>query len=289
MKHFYWIAALVLLTFAGDRIGGVVLKKIILDSKFRYSRMYGGQANADILLVGNSRGLSFYQPYMEEMTGLSTFNISYSAMPMNLAEVLVRDYLARYEKPEYLFIDVTICDRLNPQLIAGFNCYSSFSDRLDSLIHAVAPSVSYGGKVSHLFRYNSEIFQRAFYYSNKMDEDWLLDREISSRLKQDIGSVDSPTVELVPEMLQHLAATVKFAEEQDIKVKLVVSPYYFPFAERIKNLDAMVAQVEAATGMEVHDYSRAIKEPEDFGDYQHINVRGSRTYIQLLRQDGVLP
>ena len=89
MKHIYWILGLMALFFIGDRIGGYVLEQIVLKSKFRYSRLYKGQAKADILLVGNSRGLSFYQPYMEEMTGKSTFNVSYSAMPMTLAEVFV--------------------------------------------------------------------------------------------------------------------------------------------------------------------------------------------------------
>jgi hypothetical protein len=289
MKNILWIIAFFALTFAGDRLGGLVLKNLVTSSEFRYSRMYRGEAAAEMLLVGNSRGLSFYQPYMEETTGLSTFNLSYSAMPMDLADVLVRDYFERYEPPKYMVIDVTLCDRLNPQLIAGFNCYTPFSKRLYNLIDKTNTSVSIGGRVSHLFRNNGEIFQRALYYSNRLDEDWLLDREISARLMKDVQDVDHPTVELVPEMVDQLAKLVKYAQEKGVTVKLVVSPYYLPFAQKISNLDEMVAQVENATGLEVHDYSRAMDQAFEFGDYQHINVKGSKTFIRLLKNDGVLP
>lgn len=289
MKKAFWIFGIIALFLIGDRIGGYILESIVLKSKFRYSRLYRGEAKADILLVGNSRGLSFYQPYMEEMTEKTTFNVSYSAMPMTLAEVFVQDYFEKYGKPTQMLIDVTICDRENPQLIAGFNAYSAFSERVDSIVTATEPTVGYGGDFSHLFRYNGEIFQRSVFYLNKLDNNWLLDREIGQRLKDDLVNVIDPTVELVDEMVESLVRTVQFAERQGVKVDLVVSPYFKPFAQKIVNLDEMIAQVEKATGKKVYDYSRSMDDTSDFGDYQHINVKGSRTYIKLMQNDGIIP
>jgi len=250
--------------------------------------MYKGEAKADILLVGNSRGLSFFQPTIEEFTGKETFNISYSAMPMSLAEVFVKDYFDQYEKPERMLLDVTICDRANPQLIAGFNTYSPFSERVYNLVTETNKNIGYGGKLSHIFRNNGEIFQRNIYYLNRSDEDWLLDREIGQRLKEDLINVDTPSVKLVDEMVESLVRTVDFVKEQGVEVGLVVSPYYKPFAEKLTNLDDMIAQVEKATGMKVYDYSRSMSDATDFGDYQHINIKGSRTYISLMQKDGLL-
>ena len=289
MKKLYWIFGVIALFFVGDRVAGYVLEQLVLKSQFRYSRLYNGVAEADILLVGNSRGLSFYQPYIEEMTGESTFNLSYSAMPMTLAEVLVRDYLERYPAPKKMLVDITICDRENDPLIAGFNAYSSLSPRLDSLVTSTSKSIGYGGKLSHIFRYNGEIFQRALYYLNKDDETWLLDREMGQRLKDDIQTVEEPTVELVPRMVESLVRAVNLAKSKGIDVKLVVSPYYLPFAKRISNLDQMIAQVEKATGMKVFDYSRSMAGSDDFGDYQHINIRGSKQYIAMMKRDGLIP
>ena len=66
MKNIIWIIATIALAFLGDRTAGWVLGKITTESNFRYSRLYGGEAECDVLLVGNSRGLIFYQPYVEE-------------------------------------------------------------------------------------------------------------------------------------------------------------------------------------------------------------------------------
>ena len=78
--------------FTGDRFFAFILKKGVQQSQFRYSRMYRGEAEASILLMGNSRGLGFYQPYIEEVTGEETFNLSYNGMTMDVAAALISDY-----------------------------------------------------------------------------------------------------------------------------------------------------------------------------------------------------
>ena len=88
MKKSFWILGLILLFFIGDRVGGHLLKRIADQSQFRYSWLYSKNAKSDILFVGNSRGLMFYQPYIEEKTNFSTLNLSYNGMPMNLANLL---------------------------------------------------------------------------------------------------------------------------------------------------------------------------------------------------------
>ena len=45
-----------------------------------------------------------------------------------------------------------------------------------TLIHNKLEKVWWGGKVSALFRYNNEIFQRALSHQNQTDAGWLLDR-----------------------------------------------------------------------------------------------------------------
>ncbi|MBK8194740.1 MAG: hypothetical protein IPK76_16540 [Lewinellaceae bacterium] len=100
MKHLLWFSGFLMLLLAGDRLGGVLLQRQADASLFRYSRLYRGEAGADLLFVGNSRGLTFYQPFIEEKTGLRTFNMSYNGLPADLARVLVQDYLDRYPAPK---------------------------------------------------------------------------------------------------------------------------------------------------------------------------------------------
>ncbi|MEO1518998.1 MAG: hypothetical protein AAFV95_28540 [Bacteroidota bacterium] len=289
MKRIYWIIALLGLFFLGDRVGGLVLERLTAQSQFRYSRLYTQRAKADILLVGNSRGLIFYQPYIEQQTGQKTFNISYNGMPINLARVLIEDYLDQYEAPERLLLDVTLCDRLNNQLISSFSPYTPYSERLRGLILDSIPEVGYGGQLTHLFRYNSEVFQRALYYLNRTDEDWLLDRQINEFMLQNVDKEPALTFQLLASQQRDIKAIVELAQQKNIAVELVVNPYYPPFAQKFQNFEQWKAQISTATGLPVRDYSQSIDQVEAFGDYQHLNKLGGQLFIDQLLKDGVLP
>lgn len=320
MKKLYWIFIVIILFFAGDRVFGWVLKQLTEKSQFRYSRLYQGEAAADILLVGNSRGLIFYQPHIEKITGKKTFNISYNGMPINLAEVLVKDYLEKYPTPKQMILDVSMCDRLNKSLISGFNLYTPYSPRMYDLVHQNDTTGAVAGKIFHIYRYNSEIFQRSMFYLNKTDEDWLLDRVINDAMVEGITSYVPDTikierrdtirpedrkerlfksifsqlaskngeVEYVKGVMEHLASTVEFAKAKGVDVQLVINPYYPPYLDKLVNLDQLKAEAEKATGMKVHDYSRSVTDREGFGDYQHLNKAGSRIFLDKLKADGIL-
>lgn len=288
MKQLLWYTAFFTLLFAGDRLGGHLLKRQVAQSQFRYSRLYGGQAAADILLVGNSRGLTFYQPYIEEKTGHSTFNFSYNGLPMDAAKVLVQDYLDRYPTPQLLVVDITSCDRTNDALLAGFSAYADQSFRLDTLIHSRLPKVWWGNKVSSLFRYNSEIFQRALSYRRQTDQNWLLDRVISPRLVAHMEQ-DSYLLKVHPYLVAQLQEMVASAQAKGVSVRLVISPYFPGFDHHVTHLDALKKAVEQATGLPVQDYRQALSDPDCFGDFMHPNKKGSMAYIDLMRRDGVLP
>jgi hypothetical protein len=283
MRNLVWIVAFVGLAFVGDRIGGYFLQKMTEKSQFRYSRMYQDTTSADILLVGNSRGLTFYQPEIEKVTGLKTLNISYNGMPADLAKNLVMDYLDKHSAPKTMVVDVTMCDRINDVLVQGFNLYTPYSFRLDTLIKGYDKTVVYGGKVSHLYRYNSEIFQRALYYRNKTDKDWLLDRVISDKMANDTAMKSYKTA-VFDTMVLHLKDMVAFAQSKGVDVKLVINPYYPPFETTMRDsfLNPLIAKVEQATNLKVKDYSRALSDKNEFGDYQHPNKAGSIHYMNIL-------
>jgi len=289
LKNALWIPACLLLFFVGDRLGGYILSKITQNSQFRYARLYEQKAEADILLLGNSRGLIFYQPYIEKITGKKTFNLSYNSMPIDLGRVLVTDYLKKYKKkPELLIIDVTMCDRHNSQLIAGFSTFSDYSNNLSSLIKDKSEKSWYAGKLSKLYQYNSEVFQRTLYYLRKSDEDWLNDRVISPTMQANV--VDEEAVELTIDdyLLNQLNNLVKYAENQGVRVELVANPYYPPYVKKMQGFYDFLGQIKGKTDREVRDYSRALNEVNGFADYQHLNKAGSKLYMDLLLKDGVL-
>lgn len=289
MKKVVWVFVLIILVFLGDRVWGWVCEKLTENSQFRYSRIYNGDLDAELLFVGNSRGLMFYQPHVEETAGLSTLNISYNGMPIDLANVIIQDHFEQNVLPKTMIIDVTMCDRQNQSLISGFSPYRAYSERLGQLIKQNAPKSYYGGGLSHLFLYNNEIFQRALYYLNKSDEDWLIDREMNQNLVDLIKAEKEYTITTNDYLLNSLTELVQTAKNHEIDVKLVVNPYYPPFAAKITNLEDFINQVEDRTSLKVYDYSMAYNNIKGFGDYQHLNKFGSIEYLNILIEDGILP
>lgn len=283
MKNKGFYLTFLLLLFTGDRIAGYLLQTQVQHSQFRFSKLYQNKAAADMLLLGNSRGLTFYQPYIEQITGKTTFNLSYNGLPMDAANALTQDYFDRYSVPKILLIDITICDRENDALLAGFLPYTTESPRLDALIQRKLPKIFWGGKVSALFRFNHEIFQRAMYYRSKSDTDWLLDRVISDAQAHDAAN-NAYDIELNPYLIQQLQETVATAQAK-ARVVLLIGPYCPGF--QVKNLDALKSAVEKATGLLVHDYRTALSDPTDFGDFMHPNKKGSAKYLDMLHRDGL--
>ncbi len=257
--------------------------------------MYYQNAEADILLLGNSRGLMFYQPAIEKITGKKTFNFSYNGMPAQMGAALVKDYVEKYKKPKLLLIDITLADRNNAALIAGMSAYAEASPRLDSLIKAVNPKAAGAAKVTQLFRYNSEIWQRAMRYLKGSDEDWLNDREIN-QFMMDQALIDNPLdftfaneENMVPaDLFIELKKAIDFAKSKGIKVELLINPYYPPFFNRSNGFEQWKELAEKTLGQRINDYSNALTDPKFFTDYQHCNKTGSTAYMKLLKRDGIL-
>ena len=288
MKKAIWIPSLIILFFIGDRVGAWILQQLVAKSQFRYSRLYTGKAEADILLLGNSRGLIFYQPYIEELTGQKTCNLSYNSLPIDAGKVLVEDYLARYQAPKQLLIDVTMCDRNNPQLISGFSPYSSYSPALNQLIKSASKKSWMAGQLSHLYRFNGEVFQRALNYLGKSDKDWLIDRVISTNMQENATKEEVVELKTDSYLLADLQDLIKTAEAKGVAVELLVNPYYPPYAKRMESLTQFIQQVEDATGKTVNNYAFALQLTDGFGDYQHLNKKGSKKYLAQLAKDGIL-
>ena len=76
-KGLIWIAAFVLVVLAGDRAFSWLAQRVLVRSQFRYSRLYRGGNDAEIVILGDSRGVnSFYAPGMEKLTGARVLNLS---------------------------------------------------------------------------------------------------------------------------------------------------------------------------------------------------------------------
>jgi len=280
-----WIPLTLAIVFAGDRFMSYLLNRAVESSQFRYSRLYAGNAKADIVFLGNSRGLNFYQPYIEEVTGKSTFNLSYNAMPGDLGGALLLDYLEKYGAPEKLVVDATFLDRDNPELIREFRVYAPYSDRLDALLKETDSSIYWGTKVAHLSSFGGEVAQRMFYYLNKSDETWLLDRQISKQVVEASSNLKPYRNNYNLARIRKFGDVVEAFQAAGTDVRFVINPYYPAFQKSIINLDSLALDVRKETGIQVLDYSKSVNGDQNFGDYQHLNKQGAEVYLGRLIKD----
>jgi hypothetical protein len=285
-KATIWFCLLLITVFVGDRVVGAFLTHLTKDSQFRYTQLYNGAAAADILFVGNSRGLSFYQPRVEAITGKKTANLSYNGLPINLAKNLIADYLERYPNKPTIVLDITMLDRDNKELIAGFVCYARASPRLDTLIHGQSDDVFWGAKISDLFAHNSEVYQRSAYYRNKTDKDWIVDRQILATTAA-TTPLDTFYIKVKEKWVQQLAETVRIAQQAGAPIELVIGPFYPGMVRDWRNLTDLRTAVEKRTGLTVKDYSQALTDPSCFGDLIHLNKKGAIEFMDLLKRDSI--
>ena len=89
-----------------------------------------------------------------------------------------------------------------------------------------------------------------------------------------------------PYLLEQLKGMCAAARSRGVRVEPVVAPYFPGFG--LQNLPEFIDAVEKSCGLEVRGYSRAVDGPAMFGDFTHVNKRGSAVWVGMLGRDGVL-
>jgi len=285
MKKAGWIIFFIAVLFGGDRLIGLYFQHEVDKSMFRYSRMYRGEGQADIVIVGNSRGLNLSQPYIEQQTGRKTFSLCYNSMPCEFATVIAEDYLDRY-KVQTVLCEISIVEMSDDRLLSGFTTYLPDSKRIDSVLKNKAKDSWITSKVSHIYKYNNEVFQRALAYRNHPDDDYFFDRTISDRAAKE---AEGQVVEWkVPENhVQDLKQLADYCRARNINLKFIIGPFFPKY--QVKNLDKLKQRVEEVTGIPVRDYSYSIQDITAFSDYNHANIKGGKEVVDMMIKDGVLP
>ncbi len=178
------ILLLIVVYFVGDRGLGVVLDQAILGTKFRYSTLYAGSVDADVLVLGNSRGVnSFYTPQLNKRLKRRCFNLAYNGMSPDVALALFQDYLERHNAPQLLILEGTCVDN-NSMCVVNLKPYWRHSSRLTAIADRVAPRSVAASRLSRLFDYNCELFFRALSYRRSNDQSWINRYSIDEQLVQ---------------------------------------------------------------------------------------------------------
>lgn len=291
MKRWYVILLTLATLFAGDRLGGLLLDNLLYRSEQRFPSLYEGRFNADLVCIGNSRGVyAFDTPFVHQQTGTSIANISHNGMSPTVARAIFADYLDHNRKPKVLVIEVTcVLSAPTDDLVLDYKPFWGRSDRLRKLGQTVSPETAWACRVSWLYRYNAEMFWRVLSYwlRGANDQAIFMQQQISPELIAEVEHSEPFELHPAPGQLEALAALVHCARDAGIRVELVCDPYLPAYAQRITNLDSFLAEICDATGQPVLDFSRVLSDANQFGDRVHLRRSGCRAVSELMLRQGV--
>lgn len=282
-KSAAWLALLAIIVIAGDRLGAFVCGRVLVASQFRFSRIYRGGTKADVIVIGDSRGVhSFYAPSIEKLTGRPALNLSFNAMSMPIAEALLSNFLEHNPPPRVVLIEPS-CVVVDHGLVTELGTYSKLSQRLAALYAHDHPQAAAWSSAFHLLAYDSEFFLRALLYLRRNDQDWINRNVIPPELR-------APHVRWRPngprENYEALARLVHMLRARGIEVKLVIAPYHR--ASGVDPSDLVRDLTQSVPGARLWNYAEAIEDSRYFSDTVHMNLDGSEALLDMLCRDGVL-
>lgn len=295
VKHPALVLALfVAMVVVGDRAVALLLRQALWSSQARYSQLYTGRAEADIAVIGNSRAVhGFHTPTMQRMLRRDVVNLSSNGLSLEMVNALFQDYLDRNPKPRLAVVEISGV-HFAPNAIADLKVYSEKSERLQAIWFREFPTTARAGLVSRLFALNSEAFQRSLLYLGKSDQDLILQNTMSEELARHAPAIETDRFpetnkgrKFEEKNLAALTALVERAKQENVELRLVISPFWPAYRENVKEWDAIVEKLQAAAGdVPIWDYSLALHERSDFADRWHTNLTGATNFLEILQADG---
>ena len=283
-RYLIWGLVFLSALFVTDRLLGYVLGEISSQSSFRFSRLYRGGADADILILGNSRVVnSFSQPDLEKELGKKVFNMSYNGLRIDIARVLLDDYLALNRKPSTIIIEASMLTRAYPELAKELKPYVTSENGIGTILKELYPDIYRYSMVSHVFRYNSEIFLRSLYYLTRDDQRWINEGVISSEHERELEGFQGAVFDVDSALLRDLVAIEQRCLSESIELKVILAPYLPAYAQKIRNLDEWKQAIDRSlSNGTVMDCSRCVEGSESFADWVHLNRSGSKVLLDTL-------
>ena len=279
--------------FALDRASGFVLQKLVKESGLRFSKLYQGGQNADIVVLGNSRAVNaIFVPELEKQINHSVFHLGYNGMSTEICEAIFLDYLDYNETPDLVILEITNLIASN-DLLRSLKLYAGASDRIRILTERDDPKLNTVCSIANLYRYNCELFLRSLYYIGKTDQAWInsgnIDPEFASTYRPGARDQDKNIYPVSGNNWEALLRIIEICDGIGADLKLVASPYLPGLRDNLISYDMWRDRLisELPNPDMFHDYTQKIRDFRYFADPLHMNQRGSRELLQIMIKDQV--
>lgn len=288
------IAVITSCFFVVDRVAGYVLNGVVKQSGFRFSEVYAGENDAEVIILGNSRAVNaFYAPEMEQELGRSVFNLGYNGMSMELCEVVFLDYLEHNERPSIVILEVTNLNVSNG-LLKDFKLFAGMSARISELLRRDESVLYRASQLTHLYRFNSELFLRTLVYLKGDDQAWINTGSISKEFAENFEAQasDKGVKNIYPisgRNWESLLRIIETCQSHDIEVRLVASPYLPAYRRGLVDYESWQAGLNRSLpdSCQVYDFSTSLNDFSSFADPLHINRKGSLLLLNEMIEAGI--
>lgn len=281
----FWLT-IILIGFGfivADRGLSFMFSKALLESNARFSKVYKGDNDFELIILGSSRGNKSFVPSLFRRNGIKTLQLSYQGVSSQIAVALFKDYLVKSRPPKSVIFDVTSIQHQNNSLI-GLKPYCYYSPNLYELMCRESRSFRWGALISKLYILNGESFFRAMYYMNKSDQDVIESVTYTTSKAKSISQIKSLSsigLSLIPENLDAIKELVGICDSKGIKLYLFyppMNPFYLERTDEI--IKEQIHTVSNYVSHSIYDCSNFSSNIDHFIDLTHVNFWGAQALTE---------
>ncbi len=289
MKITSYIALFLAVVFFGDKLVSFAAMKVIRQSRNQFVRMYEGETPANIIFLGDSRvdrNISYKD--IQDSTGKLCLNLGLGGNNILISEVLLQDYVQRYGNPELVVIDLGH-SMVDPESMGEMRIFSYCSKGMEVLATSNDPTYAAFEHVFKSLRFNDPAFWRLLVEVFREPSSRLLNNKIPTVLIDKWKNSGHEEVPIYTENMEALKRICDYADSKNIRIRLIISPYWKDYKNSIVNFESWKAALKKSAGRHyIYDYSEVFNEyPAYFNDIVHLNATGANNFVKILLKDNV--
>jgi hypothetical protein len=287
VRHLAVCALFALLLWGGDRLGAALLSRLLDRSHDTLAELYGGTAQGDIVVLGNSRAYRHFD--FAARPGPRLVNLAQPGASTLLSSVLLEDYVDRYGAPRAVVLELSglVADQ---DAVLVTRMFAPRSPRLAALLRAWHQRYFWGGQVSHLFAYNNAFALNVAHKIIVPMPPLLLDgRLTAARMAALRDAAGTEYFRSRPENLRALDDIIALARREGFALHSVISPIAPTYAA-VSGYPAWRGDLAARlAGVAFSDFGTGLVEaPSLFADDLHMNRDGVARFMDVLAAKGFI-
>ncbi|MEM8735175.1 MAG: hypothetical protein AAGG44_13175, partial [Planctomycetota bacterium] len=234
-KRAFRIIVFFVAAVAGDQLGGAALNALVGTSGQRFPSIYRGNLEAEVAILGNSRGIHmFHPPALEKVYDRRFANLAFNDLPPSMMPLLWSDYLKSHSAPRQLILEVSVVGVKDyPGSVERFSYLIDRNPEIRSIIADENRLHANLTRLSRLFRYNSPLTWRSLLFLRRSDQSWIMDSQLNGEMMDKAIEESDADLRFDEGRAAAIREVIRIAEEHGVHVTCVLAPYEPRYAKRL--------------------------------------------------------